>query len=481
MCRKLSAALLLLASVIGLVYAKAEPGAAGIGDPYFAELGNGGYDALHYTLDLTANLDKDTLSGTVTMDAQAQQELSAFNLDFWGFDIIEVEVAGQAAKYKRDQRELTITPSEPIDAGAIFTVSVTYQGKPRHIGGYDAFANGWTSYDKGVFVASEPMGAAMWFPVNDHPLDKATYTFRITVAEPYIVAANGLQQEVIDNGDTTTYVWESQYPMASYLATVNIGDFVLRTHASPNGVPIRNYFPARVADDAVKVFKPTGEMIDYFSEIFGPYPFEAYGVAMIDRPLYFALETQTLSLFGNEILKPGAWESVGGSEGVISHELAHQWFGNSVSPKYWRDIWLNEGFATYAEMLWWEHKGGRGVMNKIMPNLYAIIVQPELSTDDELPPPGSVPADDLFNKSVYLRGGWTLHALRIEVGDDDFFEIVRTYYDRYKYGNASTDDFIAVAEEVSGQDLSAFFEGWLFDETVPDMPKMDIAIAKTSQ
>lgn len=455
---------------------RALPGASSLGDPLFNDLGNGGYDALHYLLDLSVDLDTNILSGTVTMQAQAQQHLSAFNLDFYGFDITAVQVNDQPADYTRDLRELHIIPAQPLPEGAIFTAAVTYTGTPVETQNDTLpFSAGWVRYEKGVFVASQPDGASTWYPVNDHPLDKAAYTFRIGVDKAYVVAANGLLQDVIDTDTQRIFVWETLYPLASYLVTVHIGDLALRTDHGPDGLPIRNYFPRQLADRAEVIFAPTADMIAFFSDIFGPYPFEAYGVAMVDMPLGFALETQTLSLFGNEILQPGAWGSVGGPQGVIAHELAHQWFGNSVSPKYWQDIWLNEGFATYAQLLWVEHVYGRAAMNQMLENLYAIIASPPLWVRQNVPPPGKITAQTMFDKhSVYLRGGWTLHALRLNVGDAVFFDILRTYYDRFKYSSADTSDFTSVAQEVSGQDLSALFQAWLYDKAVPAVPEMGL-------
>ncbi len=462
---------IVLIAMIGVVWAQ-EPGATGIGDPYFEMLGNGGYDAQHYTLDLAVDMDDNIISGTVTMDAVATQDLSVFNLDFIGFQISAITVNDKSADYLRKEGELSITPTELLVAGDSFAVDVTYSGVPgEDVEGLNIFSAGWTRYKEGVYVAGEPAGASRWYPVNDHPRDKATYTFRITVPEPYVVAANGLLQASVDNGDTTTYTWDMNQPMASYLATVNIADFALRTQDGPDGLPIRNYFPARLADDALAVFERTPEMIAYFSEIFGPYPFEAYGVVMADTPLFFALETQSMSLFGAEVVPNAFTEAIPrwstGVESVVAHELAHQWFGDSVSPANWQDIWLNEGFASYASALWIEHTQGQEAFEKEMKGYYGAI-------DSRNYTPGLPPEGDLFNRGVYLQGAWTLHALRLEVGDETFFEILRTYYDRFKYANASTADFIAVAEDVSGQDLSALFDAWLFDGGVPPVPEMGL-------
>jgi len=251
MLRKIGLLILVVMLAAGTVRAQGpgQAGSDGIGDPYFPQMGNGGYDALHYTLDLAADIQHNTLSGTVTIEAQTTEDLRSFNLDFSGFEIAQVTLDGQPVSYDRQAGELIIGPLDPpLASGETITVAVSYSGTPQGI----AVAGiplllGWYNYGSGVFVASEPAGAAGWYPVNDHPLDKATYTFRITVPEPYIVAANGVLEDTLDHGDTTTYVWEMRQPMASYLATVDIDRFELQTGEGPGGLPIRNYFPPDIA------------------------------------------------------------------------------------------------------------------------------------------------------------------------------------------------------------------------------------------
>ena len=224
--------------------------------------------------------------------------------------------------------------------------------------------------------------------------------------------------------------------MASYLATINIDELDVETMESANGIPIRNYYSTGLPADVRKPFARQGEMLDYFSELFGPYPFEVYGVFVMDTQFGAALENQTMSIFGMDMID---LDDVEGTELVVAHELAHQWFGDSVSVADWSDIWLNEGFADYSEGLWIEHTQGREALDEWVKSQYATVVDfPEY-----FPPPGNPPADNLFNGGVYVRGGLTLHALRLEVGDEVFFDILKTYAERYKYGNATTEDFIA--------------------------------------
>jgi len=208
-------------------------------------------------------------------------------------------------------------------------------------------------------------------------------------------------------------------------------------------------------------------MIDYFSGIYGQYPFEVYGSMVMNTDFESALENQTLSIYGIDMID---YEDVEGTELTVAHELSHQWFGDSISVADWGDIWLNEGFATYSEGLWIEHLDGREALDDWVDYLYTEVI----TYPDYFVAPGDPPADDLFNGGVYVWGGLTLHALRLEVGDETFFEILPAYFERYQGGNATTADFIAVAEEVSGKDLKEFFDNWLYGKTIPPISALGL-------
>jgi len=426
-------------------------GSDNLGDPLYPKLGNGGYDAIHYTIDLNVDVKKNFVNGTSTMDAQATQTLSSFNLDFHGLDISNVTVNASPADFKRAADELTITPAETLSPGQQFTVVVTYSGIPQAVND-PSLGNspvGWFDDSSGIFVASEVNGSMGWYPVNNYPTDKATYTFKITAPKPYVVAANGLLKSTTDNGNTNTFLWEESVPMASYLATLEIGNYTIVTQNGPNNLPIRNYFPPSVLTKATDVTSKTSDMIAYYSSIFGPYPFEAYGIVVIPEDLGFAMEDQTLSVFGQDML----------DEITVAHELSHQWFGDSVSLKSWQDIWLNEGFATYAEALWTEHTKGKAAGDKYMRDIY------DQAASDSAP--GTPKLADLFGESVYYRGALVLYALRLKVGDEAFFKILHEYYARYAGKSANSADFIAVAQDVSRQDLKSFFDDWLYSNQMP--------------
>jgi len=440
--------------------ATAEAGTDGLGDLLYPQLGNGGYDVQHYTIELTVDMENSAIHGATTITALPTEPLSRFNLDLFGLTVDTVMVNAEAATFDRTSHELIITPATALTVDQPFTVTITYGGVPEPVAdpGVPFEAVGWLDYDEeGIYVLSEPSGAMSWYPVNNHPLDKATYTFRITAPEPYVVAANGLLVEEIDQEDNRTYVWEAGDPMASYLATINIAEFDVIREEGPDGLPIINFFPPSRSRWLQRDFAPTAEMITYFSDLVGPFPFESYGAIVMGVPFGGALETQTRPVFGRTATM----------EMFVAHELAHQWFGNSISLARWQDIWLNEGFATYFHHLWTERTKGKTVFDATMRGIYTTMKL------RRMPPPGNPDLTDLFSASVYERGAWTLHALRLTVGDDTFFQILRTYYDRFQNKNATTDDFITVAEEVSGQSLDDLFQAWLYDEAVPAVPGME--------
>jgi aminopeptidase N len=442
-----------------------QPGAPGLGDSLYPNFGNGGYDVQHYTLDLSITPASGNIDGITTIDARATQDLSSFNLDLIGLQVESTIVNGAGATFTRNGQELTITPDHPIANQSLFSVMVGYSGIPEAMESVAiALPTGWIRYGRTTpcpcsFVVSEPDGAANFYPVNDHPLDKATYSLRVTVPKPYEVAANGVLMGISDNGDTTTTHTEVTAPMASYLTTINISQFDKATEAGTHGVPIRNYFEVGLNPAYAALFAQQDEMIGYFESLFGSYPFDVYGALVLNNDFNSALEDQTLSVFGKNTLDPS------GDNLAIPHELAHQWFGDSVSLSDWSDIWLNEGFATYAEGLWIEHESGRQALDAWARDLYQ-----QLDPERSLPPPMTPPADDLFNISVYLRGGLTLHALRLHVGDSAFFQILQQWYTQHRDGSVTTAELIALANHISGEDLSGLFHDWLYAQPLPPFP-----------
>jgi aminopeptidase N len=429
-------------------------GASGVGDPYFPDAGNGGYDVDRYLLELTWNPTRQHLEGTTTIRAIATEALASFSLDLVGLDVTAVDVDGGAARWERpDGHELVVTPARTLPAEATFTTVVRYGGTPAPIAGPAPLEPGFMTDGREVYVASEPDGAATFFPANDHPTDKATYEIRVTVPDDLDVAANGVLRETIPNRavGTETWVFEAPDLMATYLVQVVVGNLRVERLTGPAGLPIRNVYDADAGARVREAFASQGEMIDFFDDLFGPFPFATYGAVVVDEELGFALETQTLSLFGSDLA----------AEPVVAHELAHQWFGDHVSLASWADIWLNEGFATYAQWLWSEHRGAGSVDD--------IALASARTRGLDVPPADPGP-NRLFHATVYVRGALTLHVLRHELGDDVFFRLLRTWVDRYGGASATSADFEALAAEVAGRDLRSLFDAWL---RAPGLPVLE--------
>ncbi|HYH91788.1 MAG TPA: M1 family aminopeptidase [Candidatus Saccharimonadales bacterium] len=665
-------AMLCLALSAGTVLAapplKGTAGSSGIGDPYFPDDGNGGYDVIHYDLDLGYEPETDVLTGLATIEAVTTQALSRFQLDYDGPTIQSVAVDGAAVKWKLKKGELIITPDGALPDDTSFTVEVAYAGVAGILGEEILGVAGWLNTDDGALALGQPHGATTWFPANDHPLDTATFTIAIEVPTGLEAISNGRLVGTETTGDHTTWTWDASAPMATYLAMVAIGEFDIDSYSAagidywdaidpdlmtpvaaptdgesfaisqqanlsykrllrvitvpadgatmsfditrfieepwdfvfveahtvgaddwttlqdlnghtsqdtgfvcpfwldlhpflthyqtatqdgctPSGssgewwaatgrsdgaetwmVDLSAFAGAQVevsityaSDDIVQLpgvfvddievstgegstsfeadadpfdgwtvpgapadspgnendwivgtvddipppegevaagsFARQPEIIAFLAEQFGPYPFgEAGGVVDDPEGLGFALETQTRPIYARDF-----FDSAESGDAVVVHELAHQWYGDSLTIGRWQDIWLNEGFATYAEWLWSEDQG-LGTAQEIF-DFWATVFPPEdefwqLTIGDPGP-------DRLFDFAVYIRGGMTLHALRGIVGDADFFEILQTWASTRAGTNVTTPEFIALAESISGQDLDAFFDRWLFTPGYP--------------
>jgi hypothetical protein len=658
------------------------PGAPGVGDSYFPLAGNGGYDVQHYDLDLRYTPATDVLAGTATITARATQNLSRLNLDFEGLTIRSLKVDGHSARWNRDGGELIVTPPKGLREGSTFTVAVRYDGVPAPI--FDSLGlSGFLHTDDGAIIAGQPRVAATWFPVNDHPSDKASYTITFTVPRGLEVISNGVLADHRTRGDWTTWTWDAKEPMASYLATAAIGhyeinkyrangvrywdaidstlfepvaaprtgtqlaisqtannsykrlartisvpagganlsfwitrdtepnwDFVFveahtpgqddwttlpdtnghtaqntgfscpswlgihpflahyqtdngdgscapsgtsgawwaatgksagyeqwsvdlgawagknvevsisyasddilqhsgafvddivvsagagstsfeadgdvmdgwATPGAPAGSPPNENdwiagtvadLPPPIGETVRRSFAREPEIIGFLSDTFGPYPFSAAGgiVDGIDG-LSFALETQTRPVYSKDFFRDPQ-----GGDGVVVHELSHQWYGDSLAVARWKHIWLNEGFATYAEWLWSEHEN-LGSAQEIFDFYYNVFPADHPFWSLEVGDPGP---ESLFDFAVYARGAMTLHQLRLAVGDDTFFTILREWARRRAGGNVSTRQFIRLAEQLSGQQLDDLFNTWLFTTTRPELTPAELARAESAR
>jgi aminopeptidase N len=436
------------------------PGAAGAGDPYFPGYGNGGYDVAHYLVRVRYDPAKDRLTGTTTVRATAIANLSAFHLDLAGLTVRAVTVDGVQAAHARAADELIVTPATGLSSGNGFVAEIRYDGVPTTLDNEVLGEGGWLHTSDGAIALGQPESASTWFPVNDHPSDKATYDFEITVPKGLTAVSNGVPKGRVTQGGWTTWSWSEGAPMASYLSTVVIGKFRVTT-GEHQGRPVFSAVTTKVAKGAPdRSIERTVEVADYLESVFGPYPFDAYGgVVVADDRIRYALETQTRPVYSAGFFRQGD------DTGVVAHELAHQWFGNSVALQRWQDIWLNEGLATYAEWLWAEHTG-ESTVQRSFDLRYAAASGQVWRT-----PPGKPGVANLFGESVYQRGGMTVHALRVAVGDAAFFTILRTWAEEKKNGNGTTAEFRALAERVSNKQLDKLFDAWLYGTERPAEPK----------
>ncbi|MFC3964400.1 M1 family metallopeptidase [Nocardia jiangsuensis] len=443
-------AMLCVLVTAGPAVAQPDPfaGAPGLGDPYYPLDGNGGYDAVHYEVELGYDPPSRALDGTTTIDATATQPLRAFHLDYTGPPVRMVTVNGLPAAFRsQDEQELVVTPLLPLLPGLPFRVMVDYGGPMP-----DTEGEGWTyAPGGGAFAAGEPHSARTWYPLNDTPLDKATFTLRATVPAEWQVMGNGVRtrDEVIDGQRHVD--WESRHPTIGYLTTVAIDRFEFLEQTASDGTPILSGFaPGALRHRELEQRLP--EILDFSAELFGPYPFEAVGGIYLDTELPFSLETQTRPTYAE-------WVDLN----TVVHEIAHQWWGDSVSIRSWADICLNECFASYtADYLWPERVDGTDVDAEYRDTVQRFRDEPRFWQI----PLGNPGAGDEFT-SVYYRGPLFLHALRRTVGDEVFFGALRDFPSAYAGGNASMADWRTFVQRRTQLPLDGFFDAWLGGETPP--------------
>jgi aminopeptidase N len=454
-----------LGATILILTAAGSPGdnPEGLGDRLYPSLGNPGYNVFNYDLAFTYRGKDSPLDAVTGIDALATDNLSRFDLDFARGTVRSVEVNGRPAKYTSDHEELVITPERPVPAGSRLQVTVTHTSLPGPNG-----EGGWIRTPDGLAMANQADAAHRVFPCNDHPSDKARFTFRVTAPSDLTVVANGLPEAVTRHQANTTWTYRTSHLMATELAQVSIGRSTVLNRTGPHGLPLRDVVPAAGSDrDALeKRLALTSGQVDWMEKQVGPYPFETYGILGVDTVTGFELETQTLSLFEKRLLlAPEA-----SAAPIMVHELSHQWFGDSVTPATWSDLWLNEGHATWYEWLYSAEKYGTKLDD---------LAKAAYQGDNQLRRGGGPPAAPLppqrgqlgiFRGNVYVSAALALYALRQEIGVDAFQRLERAWVARHRDGNAATSDFIALASETAGRDLSGFLDRWLYGTATPPMP-----------
>jgi aminopeptidase N len=473
-----TAAALAAATTVGLVgtahAGEATPGAAGIGDPLFPALGNGGYDATAYEVSLDYRPGVTTMASSVIMHAVATQTMSQFDLDSVGQLIAGVSVNGKPARFALHDEELVVTPPSPLPAGHQFTVTVRYTADRSQEPASAAFPDvnlpgnhikfhNWINTSDGFALLGQPDRAHLFFPCNDHPSDKAQFTFQITVPRGLAAIANGNLVARVEAGDHSTFTYRTAQPMATQLSQIAVGAFAFVTQHAPDGPVLRSAVPA----DRVAALRPaldrTASQVTWLRNQLGrAFPFDKYGVLAVDHNYNgVALETQGLSTFSAEELALPERNSAP----VQMHELVHQYFGDAVSVRTFSDIWLSEGHAYYYQS---RYSAGRGWTS------FETAMRQEYEADAESrqaegPPAAPKKAINVFGSESYTGGGLALYAFEQTVGAQTFRDVERTFLDRYQCRSASTEDYINVANEVTGRDLTGLFRAWLYGATTPPM------------
>lgn len=461
------AAVLVTAATIlpaAVAFAASGSGAPGIGDPYYPEYGNGGYDVSHYGIDVGFDPDTELLTGTTTIDATATQDLSRFNLDFV-LHAQRVTVNGRPAHSRAsDPHELTVRPAQPIARGQHMTVVVEYAGVPSKVP-VDGISP-WVTTADGAVAVGEPEISAWWFPGNDHPRDKATYAVKVTVPGGLEAIGNGRLASHTSRGGEEVWRWRERQPMATYLAFMAIGQFDIFKGTTARGTPWLTAVASNGGPEgefARADLARTPEVISWLSRQWGPYPFDSIGGVAPKADFGFALENQTRPVYTR-----GFWRN-GSNIYVVVHENAHEWYGDSVSVRNWRDIWLNEGFASFAEWLWSEQHGD-GSAQSLFDSTYASHPAGDEFWRTVIGNPG---AHNEFDGAVYDRGAMTLQALRNRIGDPAFFQLMRDWAAAHRYANGAVTGFTRLAERVSGEQLDGFFDAWLYSPTRPAATKQN--------
>lgn len=424
-------------------------------DSHYPEVGDPGVDALHYDLTLDWDPDSATLTGQEVLTFRATQTADEVRLDLGEpLEVGEVTLDGEPVEADHEGKDLVVRA--PVEADERYELAVSYAGTPEPVESPttrdDVSTIGWTTTDDGeTWTMQEPYGAFTWYAVNDHPSDKALYDFTITVPAPWTGVANGeLVSRTATDGLTETR-WHLAEPAASYLVTVATGDLLLTEDESASGVPISYWTPSD-RPELVDALREAPDALAWLEERLGPYPFDTAGFVVVDSGS--GMETQTMITLGDTDYTT--------SPDVIVHELAHQWYGDQVTPNDWRDLWMNEGMAMYLQGAWSADDRGTTV-DAVMDEWAAR----EATYRAEAGPPADFDPQAFGESNVYYSPALMWHELRGRLGDDAFWEMVRAWPAARDNANAGRDDYLAWVEEQTGEELTSFFDAWLLGETTP--------------
>jgi aminopeptidase N len=417
------------------------------------------FDVLHYEFEWDLDFDTQWIEGIARVKVRSLDNLDRITLHLADSMVVSGIMQDQTPiSFTHQNDMLDIYPRQILSPAEEITVTISYSGSPRS--GLNFSYHGESPI---IWSLDEPIGAREWFPCYDVPSDKATVKMHITVPANMVVASNGDLVDVISNPDNTqTYTWEENYPISTYLVSIAASNYATFADVYVTGektMEVLYYAYPEHLSLAQEDFSVTISMMEFYADVFGEYPFleEKYGMAVI--PGSTSMEHQTCTSLAERLIT-GTHQY----DYIIAHELAHQWWGDLVSPEDWADIWLNEGFATYSDALWHEYLYGSEGLKSRMSTMREIYFTRHEGEDHAIydPPPGH-----LFCTIEYQKAAWVLHMLRFVVGEDHFWNILKEYAQLYAFANASTEDFQAVCEQISGVDLDWFFDQWIYSAGYP--------------
>jgi aminopeptidase N len=418
------------------------------------------FDVLHYEFDLTFPFESSAFYGTVKLTCQSLATIRQMALQMGDLVVDSIRLDGNSVSYTHSGEQLLLEFSHDITENYRFTIEIHYHGSPDQ--------RGFLFYDRCAYTMAEPEDARYWFPCHDVPWDKATAGLKITVPAGVEVASIGLlKYRTVSEDSMETFYWATDYPVATYLICVTMSDEYLiwtdwAIDVTGDSIQMPYYIFPEDSLISRNVVKNLPEALRFFSDRFGPYPFEKYGTATVTQAWFGGMEHQTMTTVIQRW-----WQEDRSYQWGFVHELAHMWWGDAVTLQDWPDIWLNEGFATYSEMLFHEKLYGREFFLSVMQNRKEVYIDQAATMDFPVYDP---PRDQLFNWGiVYIKGSWVLHMLRRMIGEDRFWALLSSYYNTYHYSNASTDDFQKVCEQIYGQSLDWFFDEWIYHAGYPNL------------
>jgi aminopeptidase N len=422
-----------------------------------------GIDAIHYVFDITLSDETDEIIVESVADLRFVQagvtslflDLTSLTSDSDGKGMVvqSVTMRGRDVSFVHEDDRLTLTLSEAPPRGERRRFTVRYRG----VAGAGLWIGENRHGERSFFSTNWPDEARQWMPVIDHPADKATSEFIVIAPDHYQVVANGLLIEENDLADGTRRThWKQSVPISTWLNALGVARFTSRTFAYVDGIALQTWVNHQEREEGIATFEvPVRQAYDFYTSHIGPYSYEK--LANVEASgMGGGMEHASAIFYGERSV------SMEPATGLVAHEIAHQWWGNSVTESDWNDVWLSEGFATYFTLLTTEHYRGRDAfVAGLQRNRTSIFAAEERRPEAAVIHPNLDDMSGIFNGLQYTKGGWVLHVLRGQIGTDTFWEGIREYYARYQNGTASTDDLQQVMEEVSGQELQWFFDQWL--------------------